>query len=384
MIGDVAGLTDYHLGDEAMLEANIAALRRLHPQLRFTVFSRDPEWTSVRYGVDAIETPRFPPGLTAEAVDAVADGHGLVISGGGNLCGSWPEKIEERVSLIEAARALGRPVVITGQTIGPVLTDRQRERLAGALGWASWVGVRDVTSEALAWQLGVPSRRLHRHLDDAFYMAPEPVEDGRADSLGPGTRPLVVVTLDGSFGVPARRDALHALAGQLDALADRLGAALVFSPHVGGANVSASHSDLVSGQALAACLRTPLQMLGLWQAREVRWLIGRVALVVSSRYHPLVFAMAAGTPALGIHQDDYTRIKLRGAMAWAGLEDWCLSLADAEHGALLARALDLWQARAAVRQSLLELAAAGRAAETARWIGICNALQLAPVATVSG
>ena len=57
IIGDVAGQSDYHLGDEAMLEANLARFRQLLPGIRFTVFSRDPAWTSVRYGVDSVRTP---------------------------------------------------------------------------------------------------------------------------------------------------------------------------------------------------------------------------------------------------------------------------------------------------------------------------------------
>jgi len=37
-----------------MLEANLAAFRRLIPEVAFTVVSRDPEWTAARYDVDAV------------------------------------------------------------------------------------------------------------------------------------------------------------------------------------------------------------------------------------------------------------------------------------------------------------------------------------------
>jgi polysaccharide pyruvyl transferase WcaK-like protein len=32
-------------------------------------------------------------------------------------------------------------------------------------------------------------------------------------------------------------------------------------------------------------------------ARQVRWLTGQAALVVSTRYHPVVFGLAAGVPS---------------------------------------------------------------------------------------
>jgi polysaccharide pyruvyl transferase WcaK-like protein len=378
IIGDVAGEADYHLGDEAMLEANLARFTDLLPKIRFTVFSRDPDWTSVRYGVDAVRTPRFPPGVTAGHVRALRASDGLVISGGGNLSSTWPEKVRERAALIDVAAQLQRPVVVVGQTLGPVLTGDDAALLAGALRVAAWVGVRDDESVLLARRLGVAAHRVHRQLDDAFFMAAEAVADERFEVLRRESRPLVLVTLDGSFGTAARRPVLHAMAAQLDALADLLGAALVFVPHVGGGAVEAAHSDEVAGRALAACLRSPLHLIGLWQPREARWLTERAALVISTRYHPVVFATAACIPALAIHQDDYTRIKLRGALAGAGLQGWCLGIADAERGALLPLAAELWHQREAVAASLHALHEVAWSRDAPRWSGICAALNLTP------
>ena len=78
--------------------------RRLLPHIRFTVFTRDPLWTSVRYAVDAVRTPTFPRGVTPEVVSALRSADGLVISGGGNICSTWPEKVEERLALMRTAR----------------------------------------------------------------------------------------------------------------------------------------------------------------------------------------------------------------------------------------------------------------------------------------
>ena len=93
------------------------------------------------------------------------------------------------------------------------------------------------------------------------------------------------------------KQTLDLIAGQLDSLADSLRAMLVFAPHVGGVDVPDVMADAVAAHALRARLRSPLLVLGAWQPREMRWLVGEAALVVSTRYHPLVFATAAGTPA---------------------------------------------------------------------------------------
>ena len=321
VVADVAGRADYHLGDEAMLEANLEALRRHVPGVRFTVFSRDPDWSSRRYGVDAIEPPH-PSGTGQERItEAIAGSNALLVSGGGNMCATWPDKIHERATLLQIARSLGRPAALVGQTLGPILSDEQRSLLADVLPWAGFVGVRDDSSAALAESLGVPRDRIHRQIDDAFLLTPDAVLDGRADVLAAETRPLIVVTLDASFGSPYRHEALRAIAGQLDALAALLGAVLVFVPHVGGEAVADTHADRTAGIALRDFLKAPIHLVDLWEPREVRWLIGRSSLVISSRYHPIVFAMAARVPSIGIHQDDYTRIKLTGALAPAGLAE---------------------------------------------------------------
>jgi polysaccharide pyruvyl transferase WcaK-like protein len=396
VIGDVGGPGHYHLGDEAMLEANLARLRQIVPGIRFTVASADPDWTSKRYGVASLPIPRIPSGhspeswtrvignmpgrwadwLGPEIDESLGTAAGLLISGGGNLCATWPEKVLERVALLERARELDLPAVIVGQTIGPSLTRWQRGLLSGALQGAAWVGVRDGESATLASSLGVPAGRLRQHLDDAFFLEPLPVEDRRAGELRLRPKPWILVTLDGSFGTAAREPALSVLASQLDSLAESLNGTLIFVPHVGGADVRAGWADDVAGRALATRMRADLLILDLWQPREVRWLIGQAALVVSTRYHPLVFATAAGVPSLGIYTDPYTRVKLRGALGAADLEGWCMSSADLESCAFLPLALELWHRRKEIMDDLVRLRADGWRRELQRWGEICRAFRL--------
>jgi len=286
VIADVGGPSHYHLGDEAMLEANLHKFRQLVPGIAFTVLSRDPDWTSKHYGVESFSISQMPPVDSPEVASTLwtdwqgeeitkrlRDATGLVVSGGGNLCATWPEKILERAALLKHAQKSDIPTVILGQTLGPSLSPDQRRLLSGPLQRTEWLGVRDESSAALALSLGVSASRVHTQLDDAFFLDPLVVSDERTWELRDQRRPWIVVTLDASFGFAARERSLSLLAGQLDALADYLHAALVFVPHVGGVDAGDALSDVVAGRALAAQLRSKLLVLDLWQPREVRWLI---------------------------------------------------------------------------------------------------------------
>ncbi|WP_321475233.1 polysaccharide pyruvyl transferase family protein [uncultured Paludibaculum sp.] len=370
VIGDVGGPEQFHLGDEAMLEANLLALGRLIPNAEFTVASADPEWTSQRYRVASVKCPFEGP-----LDKTLAGASGVVVSGGGNLCSTWPEKVTDRISLLEHAQALNLPTVVLGQMIGPHLTADQGRLLSGPLRRCDWVGVRDESSASMALRLGVDPARLHRQMDDAYFLDPLPVEDERVASLGGLPQPWILVTLDPSFASSHRAKTLDVLASQLDNLACSLSASLIFVPHVGGLHGS---GDAEAGRALRSKMRADLLLLDPWEQREVVWLTGQAAMVVSARYHPLVFATACGVPALGITVDAYTRTKLHGALASAGVEGWCLSVADVERGALLPLAMELWHQQAGICQ---RLAAASQQAwhhEKQRWDGILRALRVAP------
>jgi polysaccharide pyruvyl transferase WcaK-like protein len=394
-VGDVGGPATYHVGDEAMLEANLDGFRARLPGLRATVVSRDPAWSATHFGAEAVGYIGFPAADRAgdderealldrllagidgdhtdawgrDAIRAVAESDGVVISGGGNLSASWPEHVYERAALGEIARRLGKPVVLLGQTIGPEVSPPLRPLLARLLRTAALVGVRELPSAALALALGAPAERLLYQTDDALFLEAVPVAEPWAGELVNG-RPWIAVTLDPHAAGDA---ALGSLADQLARLATSTGARLVFLPHVAG-----DGGDDNAGHALAARLpaATPLFIAPVLEARQARWLTGQADLIVSSRYHPLVFGLADGRPCVGMVTDEYRRVKLRGALAHAGLEECCLSRAGALGGGLFETASDLWSRREAIGRQLAATRASWHAAEDARWHRVLSALGL--------
>ena len=343
IVADV-GDEPFHVGDEAMLEANLEALRRQDPDVRITVIGRD-----------AAATP----------AEALAGAGGLFVSGGGNLSSSWPALLHQRIRWMREARRRGLPVVTGGQTIGPELATAERSRLAKALAGVEHLGVRELPSAALALRMGVPADRLSYQSDDAFFLA------GRRPERPGGCpdEPFLLVTLDPSFAASDARAGLCGLALQLARIAAESGLRLAFLPHVGPLG-SLGDEDGRAGTALAQLLRAEgagCMLLPVMPPAETVWVTQRAAAVISSRYHPLVFATAAAVPCLGIYRDDYTRIKLEGALAHLGMETWCQSATDAERFGLIQAFRRLWSQREEIAAAMARAREPLAAQEERRW-----------------
>jgi polysaccharide pyruvyl transferase WcaK-like protein len=383
VIGDIAGADNYHVGDEAMVDANLSRIRAHIPDVQFTLVSQDPSYSAELYGAEAIEAIGFAPaGINSDAenfarleqvvteaqlrasgekptqeepsitqmVDAVHSADGVLISGGGNLSSTWPQHLFERVALIRIANILNKPIAISGQTIGPNLDGEHALLLAQTLPLVNFIGIRELDSMRLALSLGISPSKLEYQVDDAMHMTPEAPENA-TDVL---KQPYAAVTLH-TFAIPQEEDhALAVLADQLERIADHTGLHLLFIPHVGQDNSGTTFSDLRVGQKLLSLLKDPARMtvLGVENARRVIWRTQHAAMVISTRYHPLVFALAGGIPSLAIYTDEYTRIKLQGALEQAHLQRWSIPIKAALSDALFEASTELWQRRDAIIERL--------------------------------
>jgi len=404
VIADVGGAERRHIGDEAMLEANLAALRSLIPAVAFTVVSADPAATVQRWGVDAVAPFGFSQDPAAEiertamldrllveaascihqksggsadvnpTVAAVAHADGVVVSGGGNLSSTWPDLLYERIALLSLARVFGKPAVVLGQTIGPKLRDDERRLLSEALQTTRFLGVRELPSALLALELQVPAGILWYQTDDALFLetSAEPPSFATPRSGRPGHS--IAVTIDPQIRA-AGAALFDALVSQLRELSRETGAALVLVPHAFGNETANAPSDWTEAQLIAERLgRSQTVIAAGLDARQAKQFTVAADLVISSRYHPLVFGLSAGVPSLGIFGDEYCRIKLTGALAHGNLDRWVVTYDDIRDGGLLSNALELWQKRAEVRGQLDKHFTTWRAEYDARWSRILQAL----------
>jgi len=351
VIGDV-GVVDgmMHIGDEAMFEAMTAELRARGA--RITGISSAPEETASRYGIAAIDRIGFDLSAGRDAaeqrlalvlraatdddvfgalpqddsargvIDAVRSASGVAVAGGGNLASTWPQHAYERRALAGIARALGRPVVVSGQTLGPHLVDRDRELVAELFADASLVGLREGASFRLARQLAGPDAPLTATVDDASFLVSGSTEpDGH-----------LLVSLSTHLGGRDRIMSVAAIAGLLDRLTASSGLPVRFLAHFGSLEDGVVRGDSVLHEEVRAAMSAPSEVIATSDSRAAADAARHAELLVTSRYHPAVFAVPAGVPTVAIAVDDYTRIKLRGALGNFG-QDTVVALDDVLSGA---------------------------------------------------
>lgn len=389
IIGDVGGAATYHVGDEAMLDANLTAIRAREGNVTFSIISGDPDWSASEYRAEAIQplgfdlrdlsdddrlkrlhdleriatrwraTAELPQdGWGAEVIRHLAKADGLILSGGGNLCSTWPQHIWERVALLRLAERLGKPAFMLGQTLGPDLSSFEKTLLSQSLSKAALVGVREYTSAAVALALGIPPKKIHYQTDDAVFLPEEPIpEENLNPDLRPGGAPWMAVTI-APFADPNVADSrIPLFAQELSKISRATGLRLVFIPHVRAVRGDLAGSDCLIAQAVADRLEVEISpiVLDVLRARQVKWLTRQSSFVLSSRYHPVVFALAGGVPAFGIFCDAYTRAKIEGALAHAALQECSLDLDSFLHGQLSDKVMAVWQRRAEIRTQLQSL-----------------------------
>ena len=269
--------------------------------------------------------------------EAVAAADAVVIAGGGNLSASWPHHLYERIALLEIAAQHRVPAIVSGQTIGPVFTHRQRERLGHALAGTKFVGLRDLPSLALVRDLG-PVRNAALQLDDAITLASGPVDQ---------SLPLQYVALCAHQYGADRSQVANEIARLAVELHHRSELPIVLFPNTA--------PDAQLGNEVAAIVNqsTIVRIAALSTAATTADGIRRSSAVVSMRFHPLVFGLAGGVPCMAIASDQYTQIKLQGVMHHAGLASW-QAPSDAFVTPIVAELFgELWARRAEISTHLL-------------------------------
>lgn len=334
-IGDIGVLSDMiHIGDEAMFEAARDELAARG--LGIVGVSSAPEESAGRYGVRTVPRLGFV-GLDREAagrrsavlldaaagstplgtedpaqpvLDALDEASGVLIAGGGNLASRWPVHIYERTTLAAMARTRGLPVVVSGQTFGPDLDDGDAERVAGMVRAAALTGVREHASAQLTREWGAP---VHAGVDDASFLG-----GGPTGGDGPAASDRVLVSLSGWFAGRPAHEVEQGIAALLDQAADTVGH-VVFHAHFGPESAGSEPAgDAALHERVRARMRRPSDVLPSGDSLTAARLARTSRLLVTSRYHPAVFAAPAGVPILALAADRYTRIKLGGALGHWG------------------------------------------------------------------
>ncbi|WP_114853771.1 glycosyltransferase [Brachybacterium sp. YJGR34] len=280
------------------------------------------------------------------AVDA------LVIGGGGSLTSRYGWLLDERLATALVARALGKPVVLTGQSLGPELTDADRESVGELLDLCTLVGLRDAGSARRARALRPGHPALVHTADDATGI-------GLAEGSAAPDPELLSVTLGGDGEPFPREDYVAVVCAVIEQLVERTGARVELVPHMADPDVGGG--DLALHAEVAERLRVPSTVLPIEPDTVSAARTTAAAWVITTRFHPVVFGAAAGSSVLALPLNRYGASRMDGALRTAGLAGGAVPLAA------------LWDPRTGGASDLVgpvaEALVAGREAETAALAG---------------
>src|ERR1043165_1099610 len=289
--GSYGGL---NLGDEAILHSMISQLRRDLP-VEITVFSRDPEDTKRRHGVE-----RAVPVRKMSRAEAVPGGERLdllIIGGGGILFDA-----EARIYLREAqiAKEKGVPVMLYAVGAGPLSHAGAQTLVREVLEQVGVVTVRERSAQQVLEEAGV-HREITVTADPALLLKPEALPRGvlRTEGLEGRRRMIGMSVREPGVAAPDLDvNSYHALlANAADFMVDRFDADVVFVP-MERSVLDTQHSHAVIAKMLRAQRATVLK--GEYTSGQLLSLMGKFDFALGMRLHFLIFAAIQGTPFVAL------------------------------------------------------------------------------------
>jgi polysaccharide pyruvyl transferase WcaK-like protein len=253
---------------------------------------------------------------------------GLHVAGGGNLTDAFPDELFQRSCLMAAFADQGKPVVLTGQQIGPFRSPRPAAALAAVLDRTVFVGVRDPV-DSLSFCRAALATPRHALMGDDALGGPggaEAIDQSLLARLGIPRGPFLVANLRVGPYTDGGRRHVEAVAALLDEISRAAFLPVVFVPTALGA----SDSDIETGRAVAQATRiaavTVLEPPGLTPA-VVRAVIGAAHGAVAMSHHVCTFALAQGVPAVCLFDGPYYGQKARALAAFWQDDRFALPLA---------------------------------------------------------
>lgn len=334
----------YHVGDEAMFLRNYNVIKKHYPKSPITLLTRSKSHQELDIKEEINHL--FPCGFIGTLTLLISFGiqffsyytlrlflrskvggmarlinrHDLLlISGGGNLNSLFPAYLYNRATIVLLARMLGKPVIATGQTLGPIsnLTDALLIRVI--LRNIDRFVLRDRKFSISTIPKSNQCRnRISFSVDDAYFLE-------YMSGLDIGG---VVTKNTFNIGVSLRdwdSDELYsktllALNHLVKNSGKRLKIYLI--PHILDEDNKCDLEkmrNVFDGKINCEIVSVTYQMISELDGRPeeaIHALTGLMDMVISSRYHGIIFALSQNVPVIGIYENDYYRAKVEGAFDW--------------------------------------------------------------------
>lgn len=288
----LSGYYGFHnVGDEAILQAIIHALRAEKSDINITVLSNDPEYTKKTYGVDAINRWKLP--AVFKAIRA-ADGF---ISGGGSLLQdkTGMKSVPYYTGIMMMAYFLRKPFFVYAQGIGPLEQSVSQKLVKYAVSKADFLSVRDQESFDLLREIGI-ARGIELVPDPVMGMVyKEGLNHAWLEKEGIAEEPFITVAI--------RDWTSPGFAQFKDKIVEVLDRCATAGQHVVLLPMHGEHDDAFSREILSAMKNKAAIFPHSASIEEKISIIGESSLLIGMRLHALIFAAVAHTPMIGISYD---------------------------------------------------------------------------------
>ena len=296
-------------GDEAILEGILLDLKALCADVQPVVFSGNPDHTRSHHHVESLPHPArsLRLRLLPNSISVVGQAD-LFLLGGGGFLSDWQHPNVPREWFLEPllGRMVGTPYAVYAVGAGPLNTRRGKWWTRQGLKFASFVTVRDSISREWAYRSGA-RKPIEVTADPAFLL--EGLQTSKVSSIlrkidDTKAGPVVGISISPFFDNPALWPGLQdyylhyqdTMKKTLSKMRAELDATFLILPMYPKRDLGFMR-DLVSNAAVAdATITVPRGIF----PRETISLIEKLDLIITQRYHGLIFAALALTPMVGI------------------------------------------------------------------------------------
>ncbi len=299
-------------GDNAILDALLSGAKKYAPEARPVVLTANTRACRKRLGIDCVSR------INPFSVFCLLRRASYFILGGGTLLqdATSPRSLRYYLTISRIALFLGCRLIVAGSGLGPLYSRRARRKVSALLKRAVFIGLREPSAYDMLRSLGVDPRRASVYAD--LGLLTTPASSDRVDFL------LSNYAEKGSagrknryIGISLRRDFHRArqndpayicrVASALDGICDILHAVPLF--------FILAPEDRKHTIEVMAHMKNAGVIFPRLTPSEITGVLARCLVAVGMRLHLLVFALAAGLPAVGIACDP----KIGAFLDYAGL-----------------------------------------------------------------
>lgn len=420
------GYGGHDIGDEAQLTTPMIYLKRFIPDVQFLALSPNPEYTSKFHKVDSdwdishyltgysvTQKEIEPPHITRSAYESqfqtqqsifwrifkysfktsmrslkifgilfnawilkktkriiflneegkrllnnLRDADLLFNVGGGNIKGGFCD----RFIVYAICRIFGKPVIVSGQTIGPF--DKWiGKKIAGFfLNRVDIITLRDTMSINVLEDLGVHKPIIKETADDAVLLPAISREEIKKIFLTEKIEehhPLIGINPNAYLKsvLPNRHYELNKIKQVLADVADRLiselGARIVFIPM----DYNADSDDRVDAYEVLESMEHKDKanvIINGYDDYTLKGIIGQMDVGIGLRYHFIVFATTMQVPTIGMHLGKYYEMKIRGILELMEQEKYALDFEKTSVEEIVELVKDALQKKDEIKKKLEE------------------------------